>query len=71
MNGVVEIAGPAQFRLDELISTACALALRTIRARWSPTASPYFGAQPGERALFPAADAQLGTIRFEDWLSRT
>jgi hypothetical protein len=31
----------------------------------------YFGAEVGERTLVPSADARLGEIRFEDWLSRS
>lgn len=70
VNGVVEIAGPAQFRLDELIRDG-------LRARNDPRKvitdahAPYFGAQLNERTLVPDGDAILGTIRFEDWLSRS
>jgi hypothetical protein len=35
------------------------------------THASYFGARLGERTLIPEADALLGTIRFEDWLTRT
>jgi uncharacterized protein YbjT (DUF2867 family) len=68
LNGRVEIAGPESFRFDELIQ-------RRLRARndirqviVDPQAS-YFGAVPGEQSLVPLGDAQLGTIRFEDWLA--
>jgi uncharacterized protein YbjT (DUF2867 family) len=70
VNGMVEIAGPAQFRLDALIREG-------LRARNDPREvitdphAPYFGAQLSERALIPDGDALLGTIRFEDWLNRT
>ena len=30
----------------------------------------YFGAELSERTLVPDDDAQLGEIRFEDWLSQ-
>ena len=30
--------------------------------------APYFGAVPSEHSLVPLNGAQLGTIRFEDWL---
>ena len=69
VNGTVEIAGPQQFRLDELIR-------RGLTARNDPrqvVADPharYFGADLGERTLVPGDDARLGETRFEDWLSR-
>jgi uncharacterized protein YbjT (DUF2867 family) len=65
--GVVEVAGPEQFRLDELIR-------RGLRARNDPReviADPharYFGVELSERTLVPGADARLGETRFEDWL---
>jgi uncharacterized protein YbjT (DUF2867 family) len=68
-NGVVEIAGPEQFRLDELIR-------RGLSARNDPRkviADPgarYFGAVLNERTLVPGDGAQLGETRFEDWLLR-
>jgi hypothetical protein len=67
VNGIVEVAGPEQFRLDELIR-------RGLSARNDPReviADPqarYFGAELGERTLLPGDDARLGTTRFEDWL---
>jgi uncharacterized protein YbjT (DUF2867 family) len=69
LNGIGEIAGPDQFRLDELI-----------RARLSATGDPrqvvtdpdaaYFGITPGERTLLPGADAHIAQTRLEDWLSQ-
>jgi uncharacterized protein YbjT (DUF2867 family) len=70
LNGVVEVAGPQQFRLDELIRLG-------LSARHDPrevVADPharYFGAEVGERMLVPGADARLGEIRFEDWLGQS
>ena len=69
VNGIVEVAGPQQFRLDELIRQG-------LRARNDPrtvVADPqarYFGAELGERTLVPGNDARLGEIRFEDWLGQ-
>jgi uncharacterized protein YbjT (DUF2867 family) len=69
VNGIVEIAGPEQFRLDELIR-------RGLDARQDPReviADPdarYFGAKLSERMLVPEDDAQLGEIRFNEWLAR-
>lgn len=68
VNGIIEVAGPAQFRLDELVR-------RYLEARHDPRpviADPrarYFGAKLEERTLVPD-QATLGTIGFDDWLSR-
>jgi uncharacterized protein YbjT (DUF2867 family) len=70
LNGVVEVAGPQQFRFDELIS----LGLRMRHDPREVVADPnarYFGAELSERMLVPNADARLGEIRFEDWLSQS
>ncbi|TME70451.1 MAG: SDR family oxidoreductase [Chloroflexi bacterium] len=67
VNGIVEVAGPEQFRLDELIR-------QDLSARNDPrdvVADPqarYFGAVLSERTLVPGDDARLGETRFEDWL---
>jgi uncharacterized protein YbjT (DUF2867 family) len=69
VNGIVEVAGPEQFRLDELIR-------RGLSTRHDPRevfAYPqarYFGALLSERTLIPADHARLGETRFEDWLSQ-
>ena len=70
VNGTVEVAGPEQFRLDELVR-------RGLLARGDPrelVADPhahYYGAELSERTLVPSDDARLGETRFEDWLSRS
>ena len=70
VNGAVEVAGPAQFRLDELIREGLR-AVHDPREVITDTHASYFGARLGERTLIPEADALQGTIRFEDWLTRT
>jgi uncharacterized protein YbjT (DUF2867 family) len=70
LNGVVEVAGPQQFRFDDCIRLG-------LSARHDPrevVADPhahYFGAELGERMLVPGADARLGEIRFEEWLGKS
>jgi uncharacterized protein YbjT (DUF2867 family)/nitrite reductase/ring-hydroxylating ferredoxin subunit len=70
LNGTVEIGGPEQVRLDGLIR-------RDLGARNDPReviADPharYFGTELDERSLVAGDDAQLGEIRFDDWLGRT
>ena len=69
VNGIVEVAGPEQFRFDELIREG-------LRARQDPrdvVADPqsrYFGALLSERTLVPADGARLGEIRFQEWLAQ-
>jgi uncharacterized protein YbjT (DUF2867 family) len=68
LNGTVDVAGPDQFRFDELIRQG-------LSARKDPrhvVADPharYFGAELGERSLVPAGDARLGVIHFQEWLA--
>jgi len=70
LNGTVEVAGPQQFRFDELIRQG-------LHARKDPRAvvadphARYFGAELSEGSLVPAGDARLGEIRFEQWLTRS
>jgi len=69
LNGIVEVAGPEQFHLDDLIR----LGLRARGDRREVIAdprAPYFGAQLSERTLLPGDDARLAQIRFEDWLGQ-
>jgi uncharacterized protein YbjT (DUF2867 family) len=66
-NGIVEIAGPNQFRLDDLIRRRLSAANDPREVRADPSAG-YFGFQTEERALIPGDDARIGQIRFEDWL---
>jgi uncharacterized protein YbjT (DUF2867 family) len=70
VKGIVEVAGPEQFRLDELIR-------RGLTARHDPRQvitdpqARYFGAELGERTLVPDGEAHLAETRFDDWLSTT
>jgi uncharacterized protein YbjT (DUF2867 family) len=67
LNGMVEVAGPQQFRFDELIRQGLA-ARNDSRAVVIDPHAMYFGAELGERSLVPAGEARLGEIRFEEWL---
>jgi uncharacterized protein YbjT (DUF2867 family) len=66
LNGTVEVAGPEQFRLDELVRGALEARNDPREVVTDPNAS-YYGITPQERTLLPADDAQLGQIRYEDW----
>jgi uncharacterized protein YbjT (DUF2867 family) len=70
VNGIVELGGPEQFRLDEL-------ARRVLRANNDPrrvTAdvhARYFGAELEDHSLTPGSNARIAPTRFEDWLSQS
>jgi len=70
VNATVEIGGPEQFRLDELIRRDLA-ALKDPREVISDPHARYYGIQVSERTLVPNDDARLGETRFEDWLHST
>ena len=69
LNGTVEVAGPHQFRFDELIRLSLGAGNDPREVVVDPHAR-YFGAELGERSLIPADDARLGEIRFQEWLSQ-
>jgi len=66
-NGTVEIGGPEQLHLDELVRRNLA-AFHDPREVISDPHGQYYGIQVSERALVPDKDARLGESRFEDWL---
>jgi outer membrane protein TolC len=68
LNGIVEIAGPDQFRLDELIHKALR-ARNDLRDVTTGQHASYFGIVPSERALLPGYGARIAETRFADWLS--
>lgn len=70
LNGTVEVAGPEQFRFDELIRLGLS-ARKDVREVIADPHARYFGTELGERSLVPGDDAQLGETRFDDWLSRS
>ena len=67
VNGIVEIAGPEAFRLDELIRRDLA-AHNDPREVISDPTGRYYGIAVGERTLVPDDGARLGKTRLEDWL---
>ena len=70
LNGTVEVAGPQQFRFDELIRQGLGARNDPREVVVDPHAR-YFGAELGERSLIPAGDARLGEIRLEEWLNQS
>ena len=68
LNGIVEIGGTEQFRLDELVRRRLAQ-LNDPREVIADPHARYSGAELGERTLVPGKDARLGQMRFETWSS--
>ena len=70
VNGIVELGGPEQFRLDEL-------ARRVLRAEKderlveADVHARYFGAELEEHSLTPGDGARIAPTRFEDWLNES
>jgi uncharacterized protein YbjT (DUF2867 family) len=67
VNGIVEVAGPQECRLDELIRQGLR-ALNDRREVVADARAGYYGIDVDERTLLPGKDARLSEIRFEDWL---
>jgi len=69
VNGIVEIAGPEQFCVDDLVQRR----LATLKDPREVIADPnalYAGAKLSERTLLPGNNARLGDTRFETWLTQ-
>ncbi|HZD47804.1 MAG TPA: SDR family oxidoreductase [Silvibacterium sp.] len=69
VNGTVEIGGPEQFRLDELIRRGLTARKDPRRVVADPQAT-YYGIAVTERALVPEKNARLGKTRFDEWLAQ-
>jgi uncharacterized protein YbjT (DUF2867 family) len=70
LNDTVELAGPEEFRLDELAQRF--LEANGDRRRVTADShARYFGAELDDRSLTPGDDARIASIRFEDWLSQS
>ena len=70
VNGTVEVGGPEQFGLDELIRRALA-AWKDPREVIADPHARYYGVELKERTLVPGDDARLGETRFETWLAQS
>jgi uncharacterized protein YbjT (DUF2867 family) len=69
INGIVEIAGPEQFRVDELVHRRL-VSLKDPREVIADPNARYGGAKISEKTLLPGNNARLGETRFETWLSQ-
>jgi len=68
VNGIVEIGGPEQFRVDELVRRRLA-SLKDPREVIADPKALYSGAKLSERTLVPSSNARLGETRFETWVT--
>jgi len=67
-NGIVEIGGPEQFRIDELVRRRL-VALKDPREVIADPNALYSGARITDKTLVPGKNARLGETRFETWLT--
>ncbi|WP_312842301.1 SDR family oxidoreductase [Stutzerimonas nitrititolerans] len=70
LNGVVEIAGPDRFPLDELARKFLA-ARADSRQVIADVHARYFGSELNDRSLVAGDSPHIGPTRFQNWLSRT
>ena len=70
LNGIVEIGGPEQFRIDELVRRRLA-ALKDAREVIADPNALYSGAKLSERTLVPGNNPRLGETSFETWLAQS
>jgi uncharacterized protein YbjT (DUF2867 family) len=70
LNGTLEVGGPEQFRLDELVRMYIAARKDPREVVTDPNAR-YYGLALSERTLVPGDNARLGKTRFETWLTQS
>jgi uncharacterized protein YbjT (DUF2867 family) len=70
VNGIIELAGPEPFRLDELARRLLS-AKHDTRQVTADVPGRYFGGAVSDHALTPGADPRIGPTRFDDWLSHS
>jgi uncharacterized protein YbjT (DUF2867 family) len=70
VNGIVEVAGPEQFRMDELVRRALTTQNDPRDVVGDPAATYYGAYAVDDSTLVPGADALTGTVHFADWLQR-
>jgi uncharacterized protein YbjT (DUF2867 family) len=70
VNGIVELGGPEQFQLDQIV-------LRVLRANHdarpvtADAHARYYGAELAAHSLTPGSDARIAPTRFEEWLNQS
>ncbi|MEV0909577.1 SDR family oxidoreductase [Streptomyces hokutonensis] len=69
VGGVVEVAGPEAFQLEEFIRMGLTAQDDPRKIVTDPQAT-YWGAELEENTLLPGPDAHIAGTRFDDWLTR-
>jgi uncharacterized protein YbjT (DUF2867 family) len=69
VNGMIEIAGPESFQLDQLVRQYLSAKKDDRKVITDPDAR-YFGIRLDDRSLTPDTKAHLGAITFDAWLKR-
>jgi uncharacterized protein YbjT (DUF2867 family) len=69
-NAVIELGGPDQFWLDEIVGRVLR-AQGDARSVTADASARYFGAELDEHSLIPAQGARIAQTRFDDWFSRS
>jgi len=70
VNGIVEIAGSERGRLSDLVKRYLE-ATADKRQVVADVHARYFGMELNDQSLVPGDNVHMGSIRFEEWLSRT
>jgi uncharacterized protein YbjT (DUF2867 family) len=70
VNGIIELAGPEEFRLDELARRVL-WAKGDRREVIGDVHARYFGTELTYYSLTPGSDARIAPTHFEDWLSQS
>jgi uncharacterized protein YbjT (DUF2867 family) len=69
-NGIIEVAGPEQFRLDDLARLLLS-ARNDPRPVTTDVHATYFGTELDDHSLVAGRDARIAPTRFEHWLARS
>ncbi|MNT20270.1 hypothetical protein D3C72_1555740 [compost metagenome] len=70
VNGMVDIAGPERFRMDELVQRYLVATADPRKVVTDPQAR-YFGAELKEGTLVPEGAAWLGKTTFDAWMAQS
>jgi len=70
LNRTIEIAGPEQIRMDELVRRFLS-ATQDPRKVTADVRALYFGTELNDQSLTPGDNAHLGQTRYDDWLGRS
>ena len=68
VNGMVEIAGPDSFHIDEIVGRVLAYDKNPRKVVVDPKAR-YFGVKVSDQTLLPGPNPRLGSTKFDWWLT--